>query len=223
MSLADGGVLRDHADGPRMTDFPDLPQRPYDEIRGALRSGDILLASGDYAFSKLIRKASGSCWSHVAFVMRLDPIDRVMVLESVEGKGVRTIPLSGYVQNFEGTGVGYRGRLAVARHRRFALSASPERMRDMAQFAVDRFARPYDDEEIARIAARIVGASLGFSAEEMPRDEAYICSEYVYECYARLGLAIAHDPRGFIAPADFARDPDIEILCEIPVAKAPTA
>jgi hypothetical protein len=30
----------------------------------------------------------------VAFVMRLDEIDRVMVLESIEGKGVRTVPLS---------------------------------------------------------------------------------------------------------------------------------
>ncbi len=38
--------------------------------------------------------------------MRLDEIDRVMVLESIEGKGVRTVPLSEYVKNFKGTGQG---------------------------------------------------------------------------------------------------------------------
>jgi hypothetical protein len=198
-----------------MKKFPMLPRQAYDDIRQSVRSGDVLLASGEYMFSKLIQRATNSCWSHVAFIMRLDIIDRVMVLESIEGKGVRTVPLSEYVKNFEGTGEGYKGRLAIARHADFESRATEQSLKAMAQFAVDRFARPYDEEEIARITARIVGSALGFKKGEIKRNEEYICSEYVYECYSQLGLNITYDERGFVAPADFSRDKRMQLLWEV--------
>lgn len=202
-----------------MDGFPILEAMNYDDIRPSLRSGDVLLASGEYMFSRLIQHATDSCWSHVAFIMRLDVIDRVMVLESIEGKGVRTIPLSEYVRNFEGTGRGYKGRLAVSRHRNFEAVASEEGLKRMAQFAVDRFARPYDEEEIARITARIVASKLGFKNSEIKRNDEYICSEYVFECYNEIGLEIAYDKRGFVAPADFFRDGNMQALWEVAVQK----
>jgi hypothetical protein len=204
-----------------MAQFPQLNIRAYNDARQDIRNGDVLMASGSYMFSKLIQKATHSCWSHVAFVMRLDEIDRVMVLESIEGKGVRTVPLSEYVKNFEGTGQGYQGRLAIARHQNFATQATPTKLRAMAQFAVDRFARPYDEEEIARITARIVGSFIGFKKGEIKRNEEYICSEYVFECYKQLGLNIAYDKRGFVAPADFANDANMRLLWELDVARLP--
>ena len=200
-----------------MKKFPNLTVKSYAEARTEIRSGDVLLASGEYMFSKLIQRATDSCWSHVAFVLRLDAIDRVMVLESIEGKGVRTIPLSEYVRNFEGTGAGYKGRLAIARHALFEEKATADRLREMAQFAVDRFARPYDDEEIARITARIVGSALGFKKSEIKRNDEYICSEYVYECYGCIVLKIEYDKRGFVAPADFSVDQNMALLYEVGV------
>lgn len=198
-----------------MKNFPDITLQKYEDIREQLQSGDLLLASGEYMLSKLIQRATGSCWSHVAFIMRLDSIDRVMVLESIEGKGVRTVPLSEYVMNFEGTGQGYKGRLAIARHSAIKSKATTESMRKMAQFAVDRFARPYDEEEIARIISRIVGSALGFTDREIERDEEYICSEYVFECFGKLGIKIASDNRGFVSPADFSRDKEVKFLWEV--------
>jgi uncharacterized protein YycO len=44
------------------------------------------------------------------------------------------------------------------------------------------------------------------------RDDTYICSEYVWECFHAAGIDIAHDVRGFIAPRDFADDPAIHGL-----------
>lgn len=198
-----------------MTKFPNLPKKSYNSARLDIKSGDILLANGNYMFSKLIQKATDSCWSHVAFVMRLDEIDRVMVLESIEGKGVRTVPLSEYVSNFEGTEKGYNGRLAIARHSEFVVQNTPEKIKDLAQFAVDRFAYPYDEEEIARITARIVGAKLGFKPKELVRNQEYICSEYVYECYRRIGIKIKQGNSGFIAPNDFSDDGNISLMFEV--------
>lgn len=200
-----------------MAKFPKLQLLKYSTVRDQIQNGDLLLCSGEYMFSKLIQKATDSCWSHVAFVLRIEEIDRIMVLESIEGKGVRTVALSEYVSNFEGTGSGYKGRLAIARYADFAAKATAENLKRMSQFAVDRFAYPYDEDEIARITARIVGSALGFKKSDIERDQEYICSEYVFECYKRIGIDIPFDKRGFVAPADFARVEKVSLLWELEV------
>jgi hypothetical protein len=198
-----------------MDAFPTLPLVDYEDVRANIRSGDILLASGNYNFSKLIRRATNSYWSHVAFVLRIDEIDRVMVLESIEGKGVRAIPLSEYPRNFEGTGVGYNGRLVIARHDQFETAATPEALKGMSQAAVDRLSYPYSSEDIAEITLRIVAGSIGIKKEEMTRGPADICSEYVDRIFSTLGLDVPHDPRGFIAPSDWGRWDQIKLLFEL--------
>lgn len=87
--------------------FPTIAIQNYEQLRPQIKSGDILLCSGNSLISSLIQKATNSVWSHIAFVIRLDSIDRIMVLESVETIGVRTVPLSTYVNNYNGSGKGY--------------------------------------------------------------------------------------------------------------------
>ncbi len=196
--------------------FPKLGAKNYDLVRPSIRSGDLLLCSGSGVFSKLIQKATKSVWSHVAFVLKLEAIDRVMVLESVEPIGVRTVPLSHYVRDYKGNGEGYPGRLLLARHRDLALL--PQRkLHTMSQFAVDLFGYPYDKDEIVRIAARIGKSLFGFTDNEVKRDREYICSEYVWECYKKLGIRIEYDKRGFIAPKDFARNRDVKPVAVLKV------
>jgi hypothetical protein len=40
----------------------------------------------------------------------------------------------------------------------------------------------------------------------------------VWECYRHLGIRIEHDPKGFIAPADFAKAKEVTLLA---VLKSP--
>jgi len=186
----------------------------YDTFRKNIRSGDLLLCSGSAWFSKMIQKATGSVWSHVGFVMRLDNIDRVMVLESVEPLGVRTVPLSKYLKNYDNENNPYPGGLILARHQEFEKKGTEKKLQKFGQFAVDLFGYPYDKDEIAKIAARIATSWLPFSSKEkkeLKRDREYICSEYTWECYRSIGIPITHDPKGFIAPADFAKDKNISL------------
>ena len=44
-----------------------------------------------------------------------------------------------------------------------------------------------------------------------PKDE-FICSEYVARCFDKIEIQIAWDGLGFIAPADFAKDPKIHAV-----------
>ncbi|MXX88671.1 MAG: hypothetical protein F4213_16865 [Boseongicola sp. SB0677_bin_26] len=77
--------------------FPGQPVKDYARFRPEIAPGDLLLCSGSGIFSRMIRAGTKGVWSHVGFVMRLDAIDRVMVLRSVEPLGVRTVPLSKYL------------------------------------------------------------------------------------------------------------------------------
>ncbi len=195
-----------------MTDFPTLPTKHYRELRHEVRSGDILLCSGNSVFSRLIQHATGSVWSHVAFILRVDPIDRIMVLESVESIGVRAIPLSNYVSDYNATRKGYPGRIMLARH----ADVKSANINQLSTAAVDFLGYPYGTDEIVRIAARIGMQTMGMSVHDAlaPQHE-FICSEYAHACFKSVGVDIEGDDRGFIAPADFARHPKVSPICYV--------
>ena len=190
--------------------FPKAREQDYQVLRASLESGDLLLCSGTRMFSRLIKKFTKSDWSHVAFVIRLKAIDRVMVLESVESVGVRTVPLSTYLIDYSGSGRGYSGGMVLARHTDLAnkLADDSEVLSYLIQSAVDLLGYPYDKDEILRIAGRIV-----FGDQQDPtRDREYICSEFVHECYKRVGIDIPFNRKGYIAPADFASQAKVNLV-----------
>jgi len=193
-----------------MNDFPVLPKISYQQLREKIRSGDILLCSGSGVFSELIRKATGSVWSHVAFVLRLDVIGRIMVLESVENIGVRTVPLSSYFSDYNASGKSYPGKLMIARH----LDVRQDNIRDLSEFATSLLGYPYNREEIIRIAMRIGLGTVNLQPKipDAPDRRSFICSEYAFLCFQSIGVSIDYDPLGFIAPADFARCPRVKPL-----------
>lgn len=179
-----------------------LPVLPYSDVRAKLKSGDILFTSGDYLISKAIRKMTGSPWSHVGIVFRLDSIDRVLLLESVEDMGVRFAPLSKYLNDYE-NGKPYKGRAVLARCK----DVTSETIAGLSTFGIDELTQPYDKDEIAKIMARI---ALGIGRKE--RDREYICSELVYECFARAGKEFAFNPKGFISPEDVWVDEKLSLV-----------
>lgn len=193
--------------------FPPVPHLCYEEVRNYIQSGDLLLCSGTSTFSKLIKRATGSIWSHVGFILRWDEIDRLIVMESVESIGVRSVSLSHYVNNYDGRGNPYEGKLVIARHYDF----QEKSIAHLSRKAVDLLGHNYDKREILRIASRIIKSVLVPPEEclPLPTDNQYICSEYVYECYKSIGLNIQHNCGGFISPADFAANEQINAVCMI--------
>ena len=192
--------------------FETTPAVPYHTARKDIRNGDILLGHGQAPFSRLIQSATKSAWSHVAFIWKLEDIDRVIVLESVESHGVRAISLNTKI-NGGSAGRPYNGNLVVARHRDFAGLVNNTAMNRMTAQAVDRLGCPYDPGEVAGIALRILAGMTGLRPPPSSRpNNAYICSEYAAECYAAIGITIPWDQKGFIAPSDFAGDPKVDAV-----------
>lgn len=194
--------------------FPCAAPLPYDlRLHARLQTGDLLLCSGRGVFSELIQQATDSPWSHVGLIVRLDALDRILLFESVESVGVRAVPLSRYLTDYE-QGRPYPGGMVVVRHRTFAQQSSAQGIQRMLQFAVDHFGSAYNRQEIIRIAARILGNALHDSApqrKEVPM-KAFICSEYVAACYAQTGVVIDAGDRGYVTPSDFADPQRVELI-----------
>jgi hypothetical protein len=193
-----------------------FPPRPYDEVRGEVRTGDLILCSGSSSFSRLIRWATGSPWSHVAMAVRLDAIDQVIVMESVERIGVRAVALKSFLTRDSNGRKPYPGRLLLARHDEWAAKATPDGLKAMADFCATRMGAPFRPSEITRIGLRILLGALDVRVPgRLNPDDAFICSEYVAKAYERVGIRFPWDGRGFIAPSDIAEAPPLHAVAQI--------
>lgn len=192
-----------------------LRPQPYAEIRAQVRDGDLLLCSATDPFSRLIRWATCSPWSHVAIAFRMDEIDRVMVVECVQTLGVRAVPLSTFIRRTSDGTHPYPGKILLARHKGLSAKSRRTPMRRMAEFAFDRLGDRYSRAEMAKIALRIVAGRLRRRMHPSlgPKNE-FICSEYAARCLDAISIRIPWDGLGFIAPGDFARDRRIEAIAQ---------
>lgn len=182
-----------------------MPVISYEGIRDTLKSGDLLFASGDYLVSKAIQKITDSPWSHVGIIFRLDSIDRILLLESVEDSGVRFAPLSKYLHDYE-KGKPYKGRIVLGRCK----IVDKVFVEGLAKVGIDELTCPYDKDEVAKIMARV---ALGIGKKE--RDREYICSELVYECFSKAGKEFDFDERGFISPENIWLDDQVSSIGRI--------
>jgi hypothetical protein len=183
-----------------------LPKLDYDQARDQLRTGDLVFCSGSYLFSGLIQRFTRSVWSHVGLIYRDDQLQRVFVLESETGIGVRLAPLSKYLRDYHGRRRPYRGQIVVAR---VTPDVDEGRLRLGISFGMDELTKPYDNGEILRIAARVL-----MRIGRRTHDRRYICSELVHEAYRRAQVPL-HVGDGYVSPQDLWRDPSVQMRCRI--------
>ena len=186
-----------------------IPKIQYAALREHVEAGDLLFYSGDDDISMLIREVTNSIWSHIGIIFKIENLDRLLLLESVETFGVRLIPLSRYikgVEELEDNDDKPEARLVVARHTQL----TEAHLKPLINFGMNQITRPYDLEEIRRIMQRIRTGE-----GKAVRDRAYMCSELVYECFASVGIEFNYHPLGFISPQDIWADENLVAIAEI--------
>jgi cell wall-associated NlpC family hydrolase len=183
-----------------------LPVRRYDAVRDDLRSGDLVFCSGSYFFSGLIQRFTRSVWSHVGIVYRDEQLERLFILESETGIGVRLVPISKYLRDYHGRRRPYRGQIVIGR-----VNPEPDaaKARQAVSFGMDLLTKPYDNFEILRIAARIA-----FRVGRRTQDRKFICSELVDECYRATGIKFQRRDN-YISPDDIWRDPGVALFARV--------
>lgn len=184
----------------------------YKDARRRLRTGDILLFHSA-GLKELVELATHSLWCHASLIWCVGDVDRVLLLESVDKYGVRVMPVSTRINGSAAFPRRHPGKLLVLRHPDFPLAPHGAEVRPMTKFALDRLGYPYSTEELLAISLRIAA---GVAGETLPGrldpKNHYICSEYVAKCFAEIGIDLAPNKEGFIAPADIADDPKVEAL-----------
>jgi hypothetical protein len=195
-----------------------LKPQPLADVARRVRDGDILLCSATDPFSRLIRWATKSPWSHVALAYRWRSVNRIMVFEAVQQLGVRCVPLERFISQSSTGQKPYPGKIILARHEDYAAAggkAGGAAMRRLADAAVDRFGDRFAPGEVLKITARITLGRTGRATPKFlgPHDE-YICSEYAAKCLEAVCIEVAWDARGFIAPASFANDPKMNAIAQ---------
>lgn len=194
----------------------DLPAQDYDAIRRLVRTGDLALCRGTQLFSRAVGWSTGSPWSHIALIVRLDDIGRVVVFEAVAKIGVRMVPLRRFVSEDSGHHKPYPGDIVICRHAEFAGKADPDKLAKLTEFATDRLGAPFEASEMVKIGLRIAASWVDIKLPRMiETDDEYICSEYIGRCYEAVGIKVPWDGRGFLAPGDFAADPKLEAIARV--------
>jgi hypothetical protein len=198
--------------------------KPYAQISKLVQDGDLLLCQGDDAFSKLICWSTGSPWSHIAIAFRIDSLDEVIVIESVENIGVRAVSLAQFCSRNSGGVSPYPGKILLARHNAYGGGPEDPKIRKMARFAFDHLGDKFAPNEISKIGLRIAQARM-FGKTHTPNmlipDDEFICSEFVAKAFEAAKVKIPWDGLGFIAPCDFAADPNVVAVAQVDVSKPP--
>ena len=192
-----------------------IPELYYKDARKLIRSGDILLCSGNSIFSKLIKFSTKSRWSHVAFIIK-EKFDRFFVYESVETRGVMHVPLSGYAYDYYGTKKGYAGTLLIARHSDIYSSKLDENPTKAINKAISMIGYPYDSIEIGKIAGKLLLSRFGIVGNGDRKDNGLdICSEYAERFFKGLAIKIKRNHPRFIIPDDFFADARVKPICRV--------
>ncbi|MFM2394314.1 MAG: hypothetical protein RLZZ546_2296 [Bacteroidota bacterium] len=175
---------------------------PYEKIRDYLSTGQIVFCSGSYLFSGIIQRLTKSVWSHVAIIYKDEELGRVLILESEPYIGIRLIPLSKYIKDYQGKKRPYKGQMVITN---LKVDFTEEQKKKIISFGLDELTRPYDNWEILRIMFRIL-----FSIGKREKNRSYICSELVRDCFKKGGYVFKMKDT-YISPQEIWEDKNVEL------------
>ncbi len=188
--------------------FDALPIVPYEEMRSQLRPGDLFFASGNSLSSRAVKFSGDSIWSHVGLVFPdFVQTKRVMLLESRPTSGVRLVPLSVYTGPEAVEGFAYDEKCAVARIR----GLTEEQALKAAERGMSLIGKSYDIDGVVKLFL-----DLFLKIPQDLRDEEYLCSELVWECFKSAGVVLGVDVEGkAVMPNDLWLDSNVELVARM--------
>lgn len=152
----------------------------YAEIRGRLKTGDVLLCAGRGIVSAGIAAVTDSPWTHAALI-RVDH-GRVMVFEAV-GSGVRYYPMSRLIDRREPDGGPHYTRF-------LALRPCDHVPSTVVSACLDAVGAPYAHDQIGRLWWQ---SYFGGTTPEDESPERFICSALASWAWREAGLDLLPD------------------------------
>ncbi len=184
-------------------------------LSAMLRRGDILLTEGNTRMATLVRRITGSTWSHVA--MYVGPLEEGpaprCIVEADIAAGVRAVPLS----EFKGQ------RVRVLR----PTGLHDTDRRRLADWVISRIGAEYDVAQAWALARRLLRLPLVSRFPPAPSTMAqgatrFICSSLVAQAFVLVGCPIVPSQIGirdgrpadhrYVTPRDFENASGFEVV-----------
>lgn len=169
-----------------------MSELDYQQVRDAIEDGDVLLFQGASLFSRLIRWATRSRYSHSGIALWWN--DRLMVLEATTPE-VRVMPVS----------------ILVGHYPRVDLYKPISKVSHVAVFeaASETLGKRYAVWTIVRYARRILFRLRGGGDPRKPPDK-FVCSQLVSFAYREAGIDLdPANPDEFTTPEALAQSPHL--------------
>ena len=175
----------------------------YKEIRDVLKTGDIVLFSGQGGISTAIKVFSKSKWSHIGIVVKSKELNTVFLLESTTlnnvtdvetqsyKKGVQIVDLSTRVEKFDGS-------ISV---KLLNKELSEDQLKIINLFREEIKNRPYERSEAELIKSLV---DIGKFTENEKDLSSIFCSELVAEALMRVSVIKSDLPSNEYIPKDFS-------------------
>lgn len=176
----------------------------YEQHRADMRTGDLILFSGNGFISRGIQAITGSPWSHVAVVLHVPLYDFLCSFESTTLsdipdlttgkpiKGVHLVPLSQRIATYDGDLIAWR-RVDGPR----TASAIHAALNVRSEFA----GRPYETNQLELLRSALDTFTL---QQNQPDASSVFCSELAAILWQRMGWLGENIPPNEYTPADFA-------------------
>lgn len=171
------------------------PAVEYDDNRGQIKNGDVLLYRGRSLESRLIRWATRSRYSHAGLAVWWN--GRLMVMEAV-GRGVVVTPLSKNVSFYPGYVEWFTSVEEIPDHQRL----------QMVEFAQQELGKEYALWRAVLLGFRRLFQRDVETRDKMRRELRLFCSHYVAQAYNAVGRDLKKGVSDrFMSPGDVAASP----------------
>lgn len=183
----------------------------YREIRSDLKTGDLILFSGDSFFSGVIQLATKSRWSHVGIIYRDESQDIVFLFQShslkfkdvSSGRMKRGVQLNTFSSILSSYHKYDRAKVAV---RHLNQPVTKEREQKFLNFRKSVEDRDYESNELEILKAGWDGY---FGKNKEEDWSGFFCSELVAEAYQAMDILKSNEsgswPSNEYTPADFSQ------------------
>lgn len=194
-----------------------METKAYSEIRGDLKTGDLILFSGKYSISKLVEKLEHSMWSHVAMVVRIPNIEYPLLWES---SALTNLPDELYKDNITGPKVvnleerlktygsdlkPYSPPVYAVRH--LEVERTDEMINSLTTLFTSLHGLPNPGEW--RMIFEVIEGKLFNIPSKLDN---YTCSELVAESLIKMGLLGSAKVINSYMPKDFSSDGSLKLL-----------
>lgn len=177
----------------------------YSEIRDKLQTGDLVFFSGRGFISNAIKVVTGSEWSHLGMVVRLERLDAVLLWESTtfsntpdvhSGKvmhGVQLVSLSDKIRRYDGH----------TAYRLLSFDRTYKAEQALMDLRHELKHRPYENSSLELIKSAVDV----FGLDNQEDLSSCFCSEIVAEALQRMGVLENHIAANEFTPVDLANYP----------------